>query len=138
MKSNNILEILKGKNITIPYILIKNMDELKISYKEMIFLSYLMMYGDKILFDAPLFSKDLFISLQDIIELIGELSNKRLLEMTVIKNDKGMVTEYIDINLLYLKLLGITLKEDDALTLIKDEKEDTNNIYKAHNCNRFF
>ena len=29
----NILEILKGKNITIPYILIKNMDELKISYK---------------------------------------------------------------------------------------------------------
>ena len=131
MKSNNILEILKGKNITIPYILIKNMDELKISYKEMIFLSYLMMYGDKILFDAPLFSKDLFISLQDVIELIGELSNKRLLEMTVIKNDKGMVTEYIDINLLYLKLLGMTLKEDDALTLIKDEKEDTSNIYKV-------
>ena len=43
MKSNNILEILKGKNITIPYILIKNMDELKISYKEMIFLSYLIL-----------------------------------------------------------------------------------------------
>ena len=46
MKSNNILEILKGKNITIPYILIKNMDELKISYKEMIFLSYLIKGGN--------------------------------------------------------------------------------------------
>ena len=52
MKSNNILEILKGKNITIPYILIKNMDELKISYKEMIFLitSSLLLLGKLIEF----------------------------------------------------------------------------------------
>ena len=52
MKTNNILDIIKGQNIVIPYVLLKNMKKLDINYKELIFLSYLSSSSSKILFDV--------------------------------------------------------------------------------------
>lgn len=126
MKTSNILDIIKGKNIVIPYILIKNKKELNIDYKELMFLSFLLSQNSKIIFDVALFSTCLNMEISDIMGLVGSLTDKKLLEMNVIKNKNGMMCEYLDIDLLYAKLMDLTLES-------KEEKDEDieKNIYST-------
>ena len=117
MKSNNVLELIKGQDIVIPNILIKNIKLLNLDYKELVFLSFLMMQNSKILFDIELFSKRLNLELPEVMGLVSSLTEKKLLEMNVIKNKSGMMCEYLDIDLLYMKLMNLTLGD------IEKEKE---------------
>ena len=118
MKSNNVLELIKGQDIIIPNILIKNKNILKIDYEELIFLSFLMMQNSNILFDIELFSSRLNLELPDVMKLVSTLTEKKLLEMNVIKNKSGMMCEYLSIDLLYIKLMNLTLGN------IKKEQEE--------------
>lgn len=117
MKSNNVLELIKGQDIVIPNILIKNIKLLNLDYKELVFLSFLMMQNSKILFDIELFSKRLNLELPEVMGLVSSLTEKKFLEMNVIKNKSGMMCEYLDIDLLYMKLMNLTLGD------IEKEKE---------------
>lgn len=113
MKSNNILEILKGTNIVIPYTLLKKSKELNINEKELIFLSFLMSNGDKTLFNVELISSKLCLEVKDVMSLISCLTEKKLLTMSVEKNSGGMMIEYLDISVLYIKLLGLIINEEE-------------------------
>lgn len=122
MKSNNILNLIKSSGIVIPSILLKYYKELKLNEKELIFLSFLMQKGEKIVFDIELFNKELNFDIPQIMENVSSLSEKKLLNMSVEKNKQGMMMEYLDINMLYNKLLNFLLEE-------KEEKAESN-IYE--------
>ena len=98
MKTNSILEVMKTNNIVIPSYLLNTYRKLNITEKELIFLSYLINLGDKVLFDINKFSSSLSFSIQEIMELIGSLTSKNIVNMVTDKKETGMIREYLDIN----------------------------------------
>jgi len=94
MKSQNILETIKQKDLIIPSILLRNYKELKIEEKELIFLSYLMSFEEIIPFDIVKFAKDLNYQTDEIMLLISSLCEKCLINM-IVKQENKVMKEFI-------------------------------------------
>ena len=120
MKTNNILEVMKTNNIVIPSYLLNTYRKLNITEKELIFLSYLINLGDKVLFDINKFSSSLSFSIQEIMELIGSLTSKNIVNMVTDKKETGMIREYLDINNLYDKIIVMILEDNNSNNNIED------------------
>jgi len=123
MKSQNILETIKQKDLIIPSILLRNYKELKIEEKELIFLSYLMSFEEIIPFDIVKFAKDLNYQTDEIMLLISSLCEKCLINM-IVKQENKVMKEFIDISFLYSRLVSFILIED------KEEQEESR-IYET-------
>lgn len=123
MKTNNILDIMKTNNIVIPSYLLKTYKKLNISEKELIFLSYLITFNDKVLFDINKFSISTALSIPEIMELIDSLTSKSIITMVTDKKETGMIREYLDISSLYDKIIVMILNESET------EIKDTSTIY---------
>lgn len=111
MKSSKIIEIFKDGNITIPLYILKNYKKLKLELEEFIFLMYLYNMGEKIIFDPAKFSKDLNNSLENIMEYVSNLSDKNYIKVEVIKNEKGLMEEVIQLDDFYSKLALLFAEE---------------------------
>lgn len=122
MKSNNLLNLLQGKNIVVPYYLIKYYKLLGLNEQELIFLSFLMSHEDKAIFDIIDIQKRLNLETNQVMNLVGVLTDRKLIEMIVEKNDKGIMQEYLTTDLLYKKLLMLILGEEP--------EEVTSNTYE--------
>ena len=70
-----------------------NYKKLKISLDEFIFLMYLSNQGDSLLFNPETICKDLGIDLKEVMNYISVLSEKHLLTVETIKNEKGLIEE---------------------------------------------
>ena len=92
MKTNNILDIMKTNNIVIPSYLLKTYKKLNLSEKELIFLSYLITFNDKILFDINKFSISTSLSIPEIMELIDSLTSKNIITMVTDKKETIVMT----------------------------------------------
>lgn len=123
MKTNNILDIMKTNNIVIPSYLLKTYKKLNISEKELIFLSYLITFNDKVLFDINKFSISTALSIPEIMELIDSLTSKSIITMVTDKKETGMIREYLDISSLYDKIIVMILNESET------ESKETSTIY---------
>lgn len=123
MKTKNILDIMKTNNIVIPSYLLKTYKKLNISEKELIFLSYLITFNDKILFDINKFSISTSLSIPEIMELIDSLTSKNIITMVTDKKETGMIREYLDISSLYDKIIAMILNESET------ESKETSTIY---------
>lgn len=123
MRTENILNILKNKDVVIPSFLIKYYKEININEKELIFLSFLISCGEKIPFDLENISLNLNMEIEELMMIISSLTDKKLLDMIVSKNKNGIIEEYLDINLLYAKILGLILNEKEQ------EEEKVSDIY---------
>ncbi|MDY4236384.1 MAG: DnaD domain protein [Bacilli bacterium] len=123
MKTNNILDIMKTNNIVIPSYLLKTYKKLNISEKELIFLSYLITFNDKVLFDINKFSISTSLSIPEIMELIDSLTSKSIITMVTDKKETGMIREYLDISSLYDKIIVMILNESET------ESKETSTIY---------
>lgn len=123
MKTKNILDIMKTNNIVIPSYLLKTYKKLNISEKELIFLSYLITFNDKILFDINKFSISTSLSIPEIMELIDSLISKNIITMVTDKKETGMIREYLDISSLYDKIIAMILNESET------ESKETSTIY---------
>ena len=125
MKTNSILDIMKTNNIVIPSYLLKTYKKLNLSEKELIFLSYLITFNDKILFDINKFSISTSLSIPEIMELIDSLTSKNIITMVTDKKETGMIREYLDISSLYDKIIVMTLNDSENEIVNKDNS----NIY---------
>lgn len=118
MKNSKLIDIFKNGNIVVPLYLLKNYKELNLEINEFIFLMYLYNLGDKFLFDPNKFSNDLGISTTDVMNYIGILSDKKLIKVEVLKNDKNIMEEIISLDDFYNKITCLTIgditKEDDT------------------------
>ena len=111
MKESKLVDILKNGNIVVPLYLLKNYKKLNIDINSFIFLMYLYNLGDKYLFDPNKFSDELNIQLEEVLNYIDLLTDKGLIRIEVIKNDKGIMEEVINLEGFYNKISLITIDD---------------------------
>lgn len=120
MKSKRLTELIKTKDLVIPSVLLINYKELNLSEKELIFMALLMSFEEDIVFDPALFSKKLNFDVNEVMELISNLSSKKYIDIAV-KHENGKMKEYIDLSFFYEKLVLFTIDQEEA----EEEKEST-------------
>ena len=128
MKSSKLVEILKKVNFVVPFYLFQLKDKFNISFDSFIFLIYLSNLGTNIIFDPNRFTTDLGLSMELILSYIDELSEKKYISIDVIKNDKGVMEEYVILDLFYEKVTNLMI---DDINKAKIEEEKNSNIYEA-------
>ena len=128
MKSSKLVEILKKGNFVVPFYLFQLKDKFNISFDSCIFLIYLSNLGTNIIFDPNRFTTDLGLSMELILSYIDELSEKKYISIDVIKNDKGVMEEYVILDLFYEKVTNLMI---DDINKAKIEEEKNSNIYEA-------
>ena len=111
MKNSKLVDIFKNGNIVVPLYLLKNYKELNLEMDEFIFLMYLYNLGDKFLFDPNKFSNELGIDTTSIMNYIGILTDKGLIRVEVLKNDKNVMEEVVSLAGFYDKLTCLTVGE---------------------------
>lgn len=128
MKSSKILEFFKDGNIVIPMYFLKRYCDFKISAEEFIFLMYLYNLGNKFSFNPNKYAEELNINLTKIMEYVDKLSDRKLIRVEVVKNDKGVMEETVLLDDFYSKLSLITIDE-----VVKEEKNNSinSNIFEV-------
>lgn len=115
----NVIELLKKRNLVVPGVLFFNVSKLGINYDELYFLIYVLNLNNKE-FDMVKIGKELGVKPKDILKLINDLSEKNLLKLDIVKKDLD-VSEYINIDGLYHKLafisMGKQVEEEVKVTL---------------------
>ena len=111
MKGSKIVEVFKDGNIVIPLYFLKRYKEFNVNMDEFICLMYLYNLGNMIVFDPKKFSNDLNMDLMSIMGYIDSLSEKKLIRVEVIKNEKGIMEETLILDVFYNKLSLITMDE---------------------------
>ena len=123
MKNSKLIDVLKDGNIVIPIYIYKNYDKLNINMEEFVFLMYLYNLGNKYIFNPNKFSSDLNIPISTIMNYISVLTDKKLIRLEVLKNDKKISDEVIVLDDFYQKL---------SLMSVNDESNDVSdsNIFE--------
>lgn len=114
MKSDKLVNLLKEKNIVIPLYLYKSMDKFNIDLDCFIVLMYFYNSGSKILFNPEEITNDLGIDVIKLMEHITKLTEAKLITLEVVKNDKGVLEDYISLDLFYEKLMLILMDENNS------------------------
>ena len=83
---------------------------------------YLYNLGTKFVFNPAKFGEDLNIDLGTVMGYIDKLSDKKLIRVDVVKNDKGIMEETVLLDDFYSKLSLITMDE-----VVNEEKSDVSN-----------
>lgn len=122
MKKGKMINLLKEKNIIIPIYIYKLYPQLNIDLETFMFLMYLYNSGDKIIFDAHKISEEFGTTLEKVLSYVDKLSNNKLINFCIIKNDKGISEEYISLEYFYEKL---------SLLLMDSNSNDTDNNSKT-------
>ena len=123
MKSSKLIDIFKNGNIVIPLYLLKNYKELKIELDEFVFLMYLYNLGDKFLFDPNKFSNDLGIDIKDVMNYTSVLTDKKLIRVEVLKNEKDVMEDVVILDDFFQKLALLTIDN------VNSEDNSDSNIY---------
>jgi len=128
MKSNQITSLIKGYQLVVPSVLLRYYKDLKLSAKELIFLSYLLPLGETVAFDIVTIEKDISYSPEEIMEVTSLLCEKSLLSLIVKKDQQNLMKDYLDLSFLHNKLLSLTLGEEINEPVIEIMEKD--NIYE--------
>ncbi len=110
--SEKLINYLKEKPIIIPRVLLTNYSKLNITAEELIILIYLMDKGNNIIYDINLFVKELSFTKRKVIELINNLVEKNILNITINKNNDNVSEEYLNLDMLYRKITNIILDKE--------------------------
>ncbi len=125
MKNTKLIDIFKNGNIVIPLYLMKNYKKLNLNLEEFVFLMYLYNLGDKFLFDPNKFSKDLNIDTKNIMNYVGVLTDKKLIRVEVLKNEKDIMEEVVILDDFYTKLTCLTIED------VNENKNTDSNIFEV-------
>lgn len=104
MNSSKIVEIFKDGNVVVPVFLLKKYKDLGLTLDEFVFLMYLYNKGEKFLFNPNEFGEDLNLELGEVMTLIGNLTDKGFLVVSVLKNEKGFMEEVVQLDNFYNKI----------------------------------
>ena len=125
MKSSKLIEMYQDGNIVIPIYMLKNYKKLNLELNEFIFLMYLYSKGNNIIFDPTKMKDDLGIGLEEVMENISNLSDKNLIKVEVVKNEKGIMEETISLDDFFHRL-SLVVVDDVA----NEEKSKNSNIFE--------
>ena len=124
MKGAQFMDVFKQGNLVIPLYFLGQYKKFKITLEEFIFLMYLYQLGDKSLFNPSKYAKDLNIDSNKVMEYIGTLTDKKLIQVEVVKKEKDLMEEVVLLDGLYRKF---------SLLMV----EDTNERNASHQSNIF-
>lgn len=110
--SEKLINYLKEKPIIIPRVLLTNYSKLNITAEELIILIYLMDKGNNMIYDINLFVKELSLNKRKVIELINNLVEKNVLNITINKNSDNVSEEYLNLDMLYRKITNNILDKE--------------------------
>lgn len=114
MKSVQFIDIFKQGHLVIPLYFLQHYKKLKISLEEFIFLMYLYQLGDHSLFNPSKYQEELQLDLAKIMEYIDSLTEKSLIQVDVVKNEKGLMEEVVLLDGFFRKL---------SLLMVEDSNE---------------
>lgn len=123
MKNKMLVDIVKSKNVVIPLYLYKLKDKLDISMDEFMLMMYLYNEGELVLFDLNRISNELGLKINDLMNTIGILNGKGLIELKVITNDKNVMEEYISLENFYNKISLLLMDSKE------EQEEDNSNVF---------
>ena len=126
MREKHLINLLMDGNIVVPLDFYRRYKALNISLEEFIFLMYLRGKGNLFLFDPSQIALELGYDTIKVLELISSLSDKKLLLISTVKNDKGIVEEKVDLSLFYERLAAVILEDNNSL-----EKQVDSNVFSA-------
>ncbi len=114
--NNNLINILKDRPYIIPKILLNNYKELGISAEELIIITIIMSYGDKVPYDPIAFANDSNTDKHEMMKLINDLIDKNIISLIIEKNNRK-TSEYLSLDILYNKLYNIAIgaEEDNPI-----------------------
>lgn len=121
MKDHKLVDIMRQGHLVIPLYVFKNYKKLKISLEEFIFLMYLYNQGESFLFNPEKICDDLNIDLKKVMEYISILSEKHLLAVETVKNEKGLIEEVVKLEDFYNRFCLI-MTED----IVKKDHSNSN------------
>lgn len=119
--NKSLCKVFSDGNISIPIYFIKNYKKFNLELDEFLFLMYLYNLGDNVLFNPGEFSEKLNIDLTNIMNYVGNLTDKGLIRVDVVKNDKGYIEEMIILDDFYNKL-SLVIMDD-----VNESKSDSSN-----------
>lgn len=127
MNGSKIVEVFKDGNIVIPVFLLKKYKELGLELDEFIFLMYLYGKGDKFLFNPNEFGEDLNLELGEVMTLVGNLTDKGFISVSVLKNEKGYMEEVVLLDNYYNKIKLFIIGEINKKT---DDDINNSDVYQ--------
>ena len=110
--------VLRMKPIVLPRFLFNYYLRLGITAEELIILIFVIDEGDKVVYDPESISNSLGMDKYKVMELLNSLNEKKIISITVEKNSDGKSAEFISLDLLYSKMMG----------LIVDKKNENKNL----------
>lgn len=116
--SNKLVELLKERPLIIPRVLLKNYKTLGISDEELIIISVIMEYGDKVTYDPESFAKEINANKHDVMKIINSLIDRNIISFIVEKSNRK-TCEYISLDVLYNKLYNLVIGKEDE-TVVDD------------------
>ncbi len=115
-----VTNILKEQPIMIPKVLFKNYKKLNITEEELILLICIINQGDKIVYNPSAFTEEIGIDKYKAMQLLNDLSDKKMLEVKVENDKSGKKEEYIYLDLLYNKLFSILIDVNHEASINTD------------------
>ncbi len=125
MKNSKLIDVFKCGNITIPLYLLKNIDKLNLKMDEFVFLMYIYNLGNTSLFNPNKYCDELGIGLDEVMNYISVLTDKGLIKVDVLKNDKGLMEEVILLDDFYNKITLLTISNCN-----ETDKSSDSNIFE--------
>lgn len=113
MKSTNIVQIVKDRNIVVPMYIYKLFPKLNIDLETFMFLMYLYNLGEKIIFNPNDLSQGFGISLEKVLTYIDKLMNNKLINFEIIKNEKNVSEEYLSLSFFYEKISMLLIEDSN-------------------------
>ncbi len=122
MKNQVLIDLIKDKKVVVPLYLYKLRKKLNLSMDEFFLLMYLCNEGELVLFDLNEFSNDLGIDHNNLMNIVGSLNEKNIIDLKVITNDKNIREDYIELSNFYNRISLLLMNEEE-------DKTDNSNIF---------
>ncbi len=130
MKIEKFIKILRDGNVVVPKIFLKHYKDLNLTEEEFIVLLYFFGEDLKTIYNPEEISKYTAYPIEKVLTIIDSLTQKKMVEVSVIKNEEGVFEEYISIDPLYEKITYLIADINNKLN--EREKEKTSkNIFEA-------
>lgn len=100
--------------VIIPRMIFNNYKRLNITEEELIILIFIIDLGNKISYNPDIFVSELNIEKFKVMELLNSLEEKKIITITVEKNENNKSEEFISLELLYNKILNLFKEEKDS------------------------
>jgi len=117
-------KILKEKPIVLPRYLFNYYLRLGITSDELIILIFIIDKGDKIIYNPEDIALSLGMDKFKVMEILNNLNEKKIISISVEKNNDDKREEYISLDLLYKKIIGIILNTKE-----EEKNLDNSDIY---------